>query len=53
MCLHAVHTVGQEYAALLVQRVWRGYIHKRRKVLELFHGKNRRVLKVGVLALST
>lgn len=40
-------TVGEEYAALLVQRIWRAYIMRRRKVLEIFH-ESKRVLKAGL-----
>ena len=44
---HTDHTVGEEFAALLVQRIWRGYIRKRRMIMTLFHG-TRKVLKAGL-----
>ena len=42
----AVQTVRREYAARLIQDIWRGLVLQRRKIIELFQGSRGRVLKV-------
>lgn len=43
---YTVHTVREEYAARLIQVQWRRFALRREKIIQMFTGGRKRVLKV-------